>query len=185
MYHTRKPHLFGILFLTIFLGSQICAAAPGSFNFDYNVDGQTVTLQPSIAAVYDDYRWTIRSSQDLLSSTDWIDVDDIHDHKTILEFNETYIVTLTARDGSRRYQVGHPIRIGSSNDTITTLSSVDEPDNGFNNMFDSIPDSWKQTANTIHPTILIGISILCVSLIFYGFKKKKNFVVYKILKKVN
>jgi len=180
MWLTRNPYLIGILFSIFFLGSQIVVAAPGSISFDYNVNGQTITLKPHVAAVYDDYCWTIRSSQDILSTTDWIDVDDIHDHKTVLSFNESYIITLTARDGSGRYQTGQPVRIGTNHNlTQSTLETMEEENTGFNNMFDTIPDSWKQTANQIHPLILVAFSIIVLSLIFYGFKKKPRFIVYK------
>jgi hypothetical protein len=149
-----------ILTVAVIIGCSLVTAAPGNIDFSYDVDGQTVTLSPSLASAYDDYKWVIDRGQ-THSETDWIQTTDIHDHHTVLSFNATYTVKLVARSGGSRYSVGHHIKIGSDHDSDTNTTSISPSDeSGIRNILDSVPEPVKQFIGGLHPAVIPSLLLI-------------------------
>ena len=106
--------IFIVCSCLLILSMSTSLAAPASFDFEYTVDGQTIILHPSISASYDDYKWKIQGSNGIETTTSWISVDDIYDHRTTHMNATTYLIQLHVRCTTGQWLTAQYIRIGSN-----------------------------------------------------------------------
>jgi hypothetical protein len=157
-------------------------------NYDYSVEGQTISLTPNLQPGVTNYKWVIEDENgNSLSSTDWIEYTDSKTHKSILEFNKTYIVYLFIKNNTLHREIGKKISTVSMNATTGDLddfrdytppkteeNKTTEPK--YKNLFDNVPLPIKNFFG--HPIVQILTAVAAVTLFLTFLKKKPKKYLY-------
>ena len=151
-------------------------SAEVSGNFDYHVEGHTITVNPTLGEGVDFYKWKIENS--INGETTWINSSEIDDYYFSVNWDDEYLVTLFFKNETIYKHISKLIGVGRDpNVSYDEFGNIipdevpiqeEEPDGKFKNIFEDF------RINTTQSILILLLVISLILLVLISKRRKKE-----------